>query len=130
MITIDQEAKIGTKQPYEIDNMSPRYRTDNNIFTFSSPSMEVLNKYFYYLLRNSKIISFDNKYLYKPDYLSFDKYGSTNLEYLLMYINGVYTPEEFDLQTVIIPTLDAIIYICLDKYSTDKDIASYDAMNW
>ena len=130
MITIDQDAKIGSRQPYEVDNMGERYRTSNGIYTFSSPFLEVLNNYLFYLLKNSKIDKFDQKYLYNPSYLSYDEYGTTNLEYVLMYVNGVYLPEEFDLSDVIIPTMDAIIYVCRDKYSVEKDPSSFEMMNW
>lgn len=130
MITIDQDAKIGSRQPYEVDNMGERYRTENGIYTFSSPSLDVLEKYLFYLLKNSRVDKFDQKYQYKPSYLSYDEYGVTNLEYVLMYVNGVYLPEEFDLSNVIIPTMDAIIYICKDKYSVEKDPTSFESINW
>lgn len=130
MQTIDQDARVGIRQPFEIDNMCPRYRTNNGLFILSSPAMEVLDKYFYYLLSNSRVDNFDQKYSTRPSYLSYDEYGTVNLEYLLMYVNGVYLPEEFILSDVIIPTMAAIVYICQDKYSTDKSLDSYETILW
>ena len=33
----------------------------------------------------------------KPDYLSYDEYGTVQLAQLLMYVNGVSSLEDFDL---------------------------------
>ena len=130
MLTISSDAKMGSRLPYEIDNMCERYRTSNGLYTFSSPSLEVLENYLFYLLRNSKVVDFQHKYLYNPAYLSFDEYGTTNLEYLLMYVNDVYLPEEFDLPNVVIPTMQAIVYICRDKYSVEKSPSSFETISW
>lgn len=40
------------------------------------------------------------KYKYRPDLLAYDVYGSTQLDFIVMYMNGVIDPKEFDFTTV------------------------------
>lgn len=123
MITIDGESRLRIRFPFEIDNMAYRYKTDNGYYTFTSPSISILEKHYYFLLRNSNELQFSSRYKYKPSYLSYDQYGVVNLAYLLMYVNNVMCIEDFDLVSVIIPTMEAIVTVCQDKIpfvKTDK----------
>jgi hypothetical protein len=115
--TIRDESRERARIPFDIDWMGPRYKTNNEIYTFPSPSLWVLQKNLFYLTANSILIAFDAKYKMRPDYLSFDEYGTVSLAYLLMYVNSVYCIEDFDLTSVILPSIDVIIEICKDKYS-------------
>ncbi len=126
MITIEDEARIQSKYPFDIDNFSERYKTKNNLFKFTSPSLWVIEKNLFFLLKNSKIENFDIKYRYKPSYLSYDKYKVTNLDFLLMRVNNIACAEDFDLNTIIIPSMSAIIEICRDKYSN----STTDEVEW
>lgn len=121
MITIENEARIAIKYPFEIDVMATRYKTSNELYGFTSPSLWVLEKNYFYLLRNSIIKEFNQKYKYRPSYLSYDEYGVINLDFLLMYINSVSCVEDFDLNTVIIPTTSSIITACQDKFPIVED---------
>lgn len=38
------------------------------------------------------------KYRYAPDILAYDMYGSTQLDFIVMLVNGVATPEEFTMR--------------------------------
>ncbi len=38
------------------------------------------------------------KYRYAPDFLAYDMYGSTQLDFIVMLVNGVATPEEFTMR--------------------------------
>lgn len=40
------------------------------------------------------------KYFYNPDLLSYDCYGTINLDFLILKINGIIDPKEFDLGTL------------------------------
>ena len=122
MFNIRQESQTRVRQPTDLDNMAPRYATTSGIYTFTSPYLWTIEKNLYYLLRNSVRKDFDEKYNMKPSYMSYDEYGVTSLDKLLMYINNVGCVEEFKLDKVIIPTFSAIIDICQDKYSKNKPI--------
>jgi hypothetical protein len=113
MLTIDQEAKQRIRHPLDFDNMSERYKTSSKHYTFTSPSLWVLEKHLFYLLKNSIQKDFDPKYKWKPDYLSFDEYGTVVLAPYLMFVNGVLIMEEFDLVSVIIPSKKSMSLDCL-----------------
>jgi len=115
-ITIDLESRQRALLAIDIDNMTERLKTENNLFTFPSPSLWTLEKNIFYLLKNSVSKDFDRKYFMKPSYLSFDEYNTVALADLLMYVNRVSCIEEFNLDTVIVPTFQSIITICLDKF--------------
>lgn len=129
MITIDKESKMRSRISIDIDNFADRYKTFNNYFSFTSPNLSVIEKHLFYLLRNSKEILFDQKYKWRPDYLSYDEYGTVALKELLMYINGVQCIEEFDLSNVVIPDFSAIVNICRDKYSK-KESDDLEEVGW
>jgi len=129
METIDNESKSRIRSPIDLDNMAKRYKTDNGLYTFTSPSLWTIDKHLFYLLRNSTQKDFESKYKYKPDYMSYDEYGTVVLEYLLMYINGVFSVEDFDLNTIIIPSFDAIVEICQDKFPK-QDVDNLEVVSW
>ena len=114
--TIDKENKQKIRAPFLIDNFSESYKTESGLYTFTSPSVWVLKKHLYYLLRNSILKDFKTRYLMRPDYLSIDEYGTTALEDVLMYINNIPSAELFDLEKVYVPSVEAIAEICKDKY--------------
>jgi len=129
MITIDHEAKQRARHPIEIDNMADRYKTSSGSFIFTAPTLWVIEKNLFHLLKNSSRKHFDPKYDMRPDYLSYDEYGTVTLNQLLMFVNGVYCLEDFSLQTVIVPTFQTIIEITQDKFTT-KDVDKMSEVNW
>ena len=129
MLTIDNEARAQIRYPFEIDNMSPHYKTTNELFGFTSPSLWTLEKNYFFLLRNSTVKDFNQKYRYKPSYLSYDEYGVVNLGFLLLYINNVFCAEDFDLSTIIIPSMSSIVTTCQDKFPSVDD-SKLERVNW
>lgn len=128
-ITIDKEARQNARLAIDPNFYGERYKTVNGIYTFPSPTLEALDKNLYYLLKNSKEKEFDRKYRQRPDYLSFDEYGTVQLAQLLMYVNGVPTIEEFDLDKVVIPSYSSIIEMLRDKFSK-QDVEDLTEVNW
>lgn len=116
-ITIQDESRQRIRIPFEIDYMAPRYKTNSGVYTFPSPSLWTIQKNIFFLASNSVLIEFESKYKMRPDYLSYDEYGTVTLAYLLMYVNSVYSIEDFDLNSVIVPRMEAIVAICKDKFS-------------
>ncbi len=119
-ITIDLESRQRRLLPIDIGYMGETYKTITEIFTFPSPSLWTIEKNLFYLLRNSVQKIFEQKYVMRPDYLSFDEYGTVSLAQLLMYVNIVSCIENFDLDVVVVPTFQSIVDICRDKFSTKK----------
>ncbi len=127
--TIDQETRQIIRSPFDISNMSRMYKTSNDLFIFQSPSLDTIENNLYFLLRNSKEIDFDRKYKFRPDYLSFDEWGTVILDQLLMYVNNIFSPEDFELTKVIIPPLEAIVTMLQDNFP-DKDQDELTSIDW
>ena len=114
--TIDDEAKQFSRSPLNIGKMGAQYKTTNDLFSFPAPELLTIEKHIFFLLRNSAIEKFAPKYKYRPDYLSFDKYGTTILWQLLLYVNGIPSVEDFDIKEVVIPSTQAIVEINKDNF--------------
>lgn len=128
-ITIDQESRYRSKLSIDLDYSADRYATLNSYFTFPSPVLDTIDKNLYYLLRNSKQIALDRKYYYRPDYLSYDEYGTVALGTMIMYVNNIPSVEHFVGANVILPTYSAISNILRDKFP-DRKVEDLDEVNW
>ena len=129
MITIVDESNQRSKSAINIDNYGERFKTSNGLYTFTSPSLWVLEKHLFFLLRNSKQVVFEHKYKMRPDYLSYDEYGTVLLAHLLMYVNGILCIEEFNMDNVIIPDFQDIVEITKDKFPK-KDTKDLTSVEW
>ena len=129
MLKIDTESKQRIRIPIDIDFMGDTYKTENNLYTFTSPALWTIEKNLFYLLKNSILIDLEPKYYTKPYLLSYDQYGVVTLEYLLMYVNNVQCVEDFTINSVVIPTMSAIVEICQDKFSK-KNVDNLIAVDW
>lgn len=129
-ITINNESRQNMRMPFDIDFMANRYQTKNGIYTFTSPSLWTIEKNLFYLLKHSIEVDLEPKYVRKPWLLSYDQYGIVILEYLLMYVNGVFSSEDFDIATVVLPTIESIIEICNDKFSKITNVDSLEKIEW
>jgi hypothetical protein len=127
--TIDDEAKQQSRSPFNIGKMGAQYKTANKLFSFPSPTLKTIDKHIFFLLRNSSIEKFAPKYKYRPDYLSFDKYGTTILWQLLMYVNGVASVEDFDIKEVVVPSVQSIVEINKDNFP-ELPTADLLEINW
>ena len=119
-LTIDRESRQRANLAIDINFAGDRYRTDNGIFTFPAPSLDAIDQYLYFLLQNSSEKKFERQYFMRPDYLSFDEYGTVSLALLLMYVNAVPSLEAFDLEYVVIPSMSAITEMLKDKFPKRK----------
>jgi len=129
MIRTDTEARQRIVMPFDLDFMTEKFKTKNLLYTFSSPSIWTLEKHLFYLLKNSISVDLESKYYKKPWLLSYDQYGTVILEYLLLYVNGVFCAEDFTIATVVLPTIDSIIEICSDNVPT-PDVDSLESVEW
>jgi len=125
---ISTEATQNIQSPLDIEKFGNRYKTENDYFTFPDPNLTTLDKNLYYLLKHSEEVPFESKYTYRPDYMSFDYYGTVILWEMLLYINNVFSVEDFDLDRVVIPSLDAVTFILKDIFQIpeSEDLTSID----
>lgn len=127
MKTIDNVSKFNSKRNLNIDYLTSKLVTNNKYFIAPAPTYEVIEKNIYVLLKDSIVKDLDKKYYMKPHYLSYDEYGTTIFDYLLMYINGVQSMEDFIIDKVIIPSLDSIISI---STSSLRNKTNMESVQW
>ena len=132
MLTIYDEARMRSRQAIDFEKQGARYKTNNDLFTFPDPELATIEKNLYYLLKNSQEVEFDNsRYKYRPDYVSYDYYGTPSLDKLLMFINGIRTIEDFiGLTLIVIPTLEAITFMTKDNFDPNQDVEDLDSVGW
>ena len=61
------------------------------------------------------------KYYYNPDLLAFDIYGSTELDFVLLLINGVLDPKDFNMPTLKLVNKSALINILSRIYTAEHN---------
>ena len=128
-ILINNEATKQLQSPLDIEKFGQRFKTGNELFTFPDPNLLTIDKNLFFLVRNSEEVEFELKYKYRPDYLSYDYYGTTIVWELLMYVNSVFSVEDFDLIKVIIPSIESISFILQDQYPI-KDADDLKSIPW
>ena len=129
-ILIDNETIQYLKSTIDWERFGDRFKTENGYFSFPAPSVETVDKNLFYLLRNSTEVAWETKYRYRPDYVSFDFYGTPQLANFLMYINGVRLLEDFkDLNTIVIPSFESIIVSLRDNFPT-QDPNDLEEVAW
>ncbi|MHA1816194.1 MAG: hypothetical protein ACTSX1_09330 [Candidatus Heimdallarchaeaceae archaeon] len=119
-VTIDRESRTRSRAAVDINFSGNRYKTNNDLFTFPAPTLETIDEYLFFLLKNAVQKEFEQKYKYRPDYLAFDEYGTVGLAHLIMYVNTVPSLELFDLQVVTIPSFNSIIEMLKAKFPKQK----------
>ena len=60
------------------------------------------------------------KYKYFPDLLSYDVYGSVQLDFIIMLLNDCIDPKEFDKKTVILPYDSVLASFLNTVYSKEQ----------
>jgi len=131
-ITIDTEAKKLLKLIVDVDRNRRKYKkTENDVtVTFVSPKIVSYELNRMYLLRNCRYSSLKKDFYYRPDYLSYQEYGTTLLWPLLLFVNDIVSIDEFIGPKVLVPTRSAIMKLSrfADQYSTpiDLDLLNYE----
>jgi len=102
---------------YDITNFRYKYNIDGDIY--DSPLIDVLNENYEYILMNSNRIELEEKYKYKPYSLSKKLYGNYSFWFIIMYMNGCFAMEDFDLPSVIVPRRNVITYLVRNQKSKE-----------
>ena len=62
-----------------------------------------------------------NKYIYKPKLLSYDLYGSTELYFVILFINGIYDIKDFNKRNIKLLKKDTMKEILEAIYNAEQD---------
>lgn len=60
------------------------------------------------------------KYKYAPDLLAYDVYGSTQLDFVVLAVNGMIDPKEFTLKTIKLPYKSALKSFLSAVYNSES----------
>jgi hypothetical protein len=123
--TINREANALSKLFSDLDRYRRLYslkekHIDETInVQFVSPRIQAFEDFRFTLLKESVIKPLSPKNYYRPDYVSFEEYGTTNFWSLLLFINDVPTIEDFDIEEIIVPTTLVLSRMSLDIAKRD-----------
>ena len=62
-----------------------------------------------------------NKYRLKPKLLAYDIYGSTEIYFVILFINGMYSIKDFDRKTIKLLKKDAMIQLLEEIYNAEQN---------
>lgn len=128
--TIDRESENFKRMPIDFERMGERFKTENELYTFPDPNLRTLEENLFYLLRNATELVFKPRYNFKPEYLSYDVYGTPALGQVLMFVNNIGSVEDFfNLPKVVIPSLDSITAILTDIFP-EEEIEDLQSIAW
>lgn len=84
--------------PYLLENISNHYVFEEEVHM----SFNILRKYENLIRANVISVPMESKWKYKPEYCSYDYYGTTDFWYLVMFVNNIYNPLQFNMDTVLL----------------------------
>lgn len=95
-------------------------------------NQNIVDKYLNELTENKQIVDFNTKeyfkYRYNPKLLSFDVYGTTELWFLILMANELYSVSEFNLRKVVM--YDASIIAKINRMlEMDNEFLEINSMN-
>lgn len=129
------EANLLSTLNSDVDRFRDRYHThedqinDRRIsISFVSPTIFLYDVYRFYILQNCTKKPLPVKNKYRPDYVSYEEYGTTNWWTLILYINDVPSIEQFDKEEILVPSLDCIYRLeeISSKNRTDRSFNDDD----
>jgi hypothetical protein len=116
---ISLEAKRNYKSLYNFDTFKDAYkikavvelengRISARPIIFVDLNMPFMEMHKHYLLARSDIIEFTPRWINRPNYLSYDMYGTTSFAPLLLFLNNKISFLDFDFDYVVVPRISAI----------------------
>ena len=110
LTNIQYESSLLAKNELDIDNLRRKYlKKDADVGVyFVSPYILGYEKYRQFLLKNSVLKTLNISYHYRPDYLSFDLYGTTIYWTVLLFMNNIACIEDFTVDDIYVPSFDSL----------------------
>jgi len=117
---IDDESSANVSSPSDIDNFRYRYvdiDNDRNLSViFPGFEISTLERNLYLLLSNSELVDWRQSWKFRPDYTSYDYYGTVTYWYIILYVNQIDSIEDFDgIRKVIIPSIRTVKNLASDR---------------
>lgn len=96
--------------------------------SMDSPNLSFLDINLDMLKVSSDTVKMTSRFYQKPDYVSYDYYGTTNLWFLILYINGCTDANEFTMEEFLVPHQD-VVFQLLFNYKKTQYSYSYHLKN-
>lgn len=84
----------------------------------------LVEDYLPYLNNVCETVSLSNeeykRYKYNPDLLAYDLYGSVQLDFILLLLNDMIDPKEFDIRTIKLPYASGLNVFLNDIYTKES----------
>lgn len=84
----------------------------------------LVEDYLPHLLQTCETVSLSDteykRYKYNPDLLAYDLYGSVQLDFVLLLLNDMVDPKEFDVRTVKLPYASVLSTFLNDIYTKES----------
>lgn len=127
-------SKTSSANSYHSFSLIDLVKTDGDT-NIAFPVFNVLNDYFDEIReKRIKIELNDNeyvKYRFRPKLLAFDLYGNTELAFLILELNDIFSPRDFDLRelyllrkdtlTSMLTSIKSSESVFLEKYNSDAE---------
>ena len=111
--SIVYRASRNVSSPLDFDRNKYIYELDYGDLKvkLTGPIPELFERFRFKLLYDSTIKPLDSKYHQRPDLLSFDEYGTEQLDWILMLVNNVCCYEDFVMDEVYVPSYNSILEV-------------------
>ena len=102
-----------------LDNLSKIYDYNNGEMKLP---MNFLKKYENILKSNLSDFSLPKSQYYRPEYVSYELFGTTDLWYLILFVNDMYSPMQLCKDIIKVPSSTDIIEVLIQFFNNDRSI--------
>jgi len=123
MPSVKTEAKRNASLSGDLDKFRQLYREVDGLSEVIYPSYRVLpfEINLFLLLSESARVDFQPKWQQRPDYASYDFYGSAIFWPILLYVNQVQSIEDFkDIDKLLVPSYNLILDLTREKLKIEE----------
>ena len=125
--TIEEYINAGAGTPtitwYNYAILQPKRTTDGKV-EYQLEIDNIINDYMDILNDIAEKVEMSQeeqlKYYYNPELLAFDLYGTTELDFVIMKLNGMVDPKEFDLPKIKLVRKSELIDVLSNIYNAEK----------
>lgn len=124
---VDEALNKLSKEKLNIFNLMDRYagiKDDDGIErSYEIMQLDFVNEFYNNLLLNVETLNYSSIYKYKPEYVSYDIYGTSSYDYLVLYANKITNKKDFireNLENGKIKYFNPEILSIIENYITSK----------
>lgn len=104
-----------------LDNICDYYKLNKKDCVMYFSNYSFLKKYEHILRGYAKPYQMEEKFKYKPEYVSNELYGSPDLWYLILFLNGCETHTKFDTSNSVFAIPPQNISVLIELYNEEKE---------